>query len=456
MHAQGWHKGGPCATVAPCPAALLSMPPAALQEAAQLGLGSVVGRPLLFQAHATTLAPSLADTGAPPAAPGLPCCRCLSPSLGRRSCSAVACPSLAGCPQAARAPAASPGSAAPTPRRLSPRSLSWVRGPAAASLPQAPPHMSCRPRQAGMQAPSTLTLTPPPPTPCHLQACSRWMPCASCSRQSPQRSLPRAPPLPAARAACWTLAAARRWRSRERQQGLGRGAAGPGAQPPASALPHVYTAITHASTRPLACPAPLLLAARSIKTSSGALAILSLDCAGGAARQRILVAGDQSRAEFVGGLAASELQTVGGGACGCRGGVGKAPGLLFWLPCPLACPCDCPRDCHSVAGPCCPATRPDSSAHLQKFSPPCPHLLAGGHQALPGRGDGGGAAPHGSARLPACRRRHGSRARVAALRSAGASVVRFCRSSRRHRRGGGGGGGWQGVQQAGQRGGEHG
>lgn len=38
-------------------------PSAASQEVAELGIESVVGRPLLYQAHASTLAPSLQGKG---------------------------------------------------------------------------------------------------------------------------------------------------------------------------------------------------------------------------------------------------------------------------------------------------------------------------------------------------------------------------------------------------------
>lgn len=49
----------------------------------------------------------------------------------------------------------------------------------------------------------------------------------------------------------------------------------------------------------------------SIKTRSGASAVISLDASGGAAKQRMLVVGDQSRAEFVGKSSAEDLQTAG-------------------------------------------------------------------------------------------------------------------------------------------------
>ncbi len=56
-------------------------------------------------------------------------------------------------------------------------------------------------------------------------------------------------------------------------------------------------------------PSPLP-PSRSIKTDGGALAVLTLDASGGAARQRVLVVGDQSRCQLAGKSSAPELQEV--------------------------------------------------------------------------------------------------------------------------------------------------
>lgn len=48
----------------------------------------------------------------------------------------------------------------------------------------------------------------------------------------------------------------------------------------------------------------------SIKTDSGALAVLTLDASGGAARQRVQIVGDQSRCALAGKSSAPELQEV--------------------------------------------------------------------------------------------------------------------------------------------------
>ena len=57
-------------------------------------------------------------------------------------------------------------------------------------------------------------------------------------------------------------------------------------------------------------PAPPRHLLRSIKTSSGVLAVISLDASGGAARQRVLIVGDQSRCQLAGKASASDLQIV--------------------------------------------------------------------------------------------------------------------------------------------------
>lgn len=50
---------------------------------------------------------------------------------------------------------------------------------------------------------------------------------------------------------------------------------------------------------------------RSIKTSSGALAVITLDAAGaGGAQQRVQIVGDANRATLAGKSSAADLQTV--------------------------------------------------------------------------------------------------------------------------------------------------
>lgn len=63
-------------------------------------------------------------------------------------------------------------------------------------------------------------------------------------------------------------------------------------------------------SRPSRAPAHHTHATCSLKTSGGALAVLTLDASGGTTEQRISIVGDQSRATLAGKSATSDLQIV--------------------------------------------------------------------------------------------------------------------------------------------------